>query len=507
MRRSSAFVGIALSAALAAGGCASGSPSDHVRGSTTAFDVSTSPSVNPTSLTSSLPTTLPTSTSSATPMASPTATSASTTAVAQSGPVGGSTGGATVPGGIAAWAFGMHYLGYGSHPYPVMPFRSARIFDTGVTWADLQPHSQRYWNKSTLARLDGIMSAFRAHHVQPLLVLGMTPYWARSACRTYGYPKTTCGPKYTGLRSPWANYVRFLAHRYHGTYFETWNEPNLKNGYNDSISKLARLQATAYTVIHNARTGDGLVSPTVAVTSGNPFGWLRTFFHATGGKRFDVFGLHLYPSDPAAKGGYGPEWSIGALQQARSVLRASGLGRKPVWDTEANVGRHQFSPSGGCVPHSRTYPCLSRTFGGGWGGAAMVARMYVLQLSANVKRIMWYAADDRQWGGTWMEQSNYHWLTYAGKAEVNAYNLLVNARPRGCSSVLRSHVRRYTCRFHLANGRNMLVKWTTGGSYYFRTPRGTSRWYNAIGGTRAMGGGHSVKIGSVPQYFVGSFSI
>ena len=383
----------------------------------------------------------------------------------------------------------MHFLGFGSHPYPEMPFGSARTQDMGVTWAELQPRGS-WWNSDALARLDSIVNTFKSHGVQPLIVLGQTPNWARDNCNYGSWPSSTCGPRSTGLHSPWAGYVRGLANRYHHVFFEVWNEPNLKNGYNDSTAKLARLQATAYTVIHNAKTGDRLVSPTVAVTAGNPFGWLRTFFRSKGGKRFDVFGIHLYPSDKSARQGVGPEWSVQALAQVRSMLRANSI-RKPIWDTEANVGRY---------PERHT---TSRTFTR-WAAAAMVSRLYVLQLSNHAQRIFWYAADDRTYTGTWMEKSDYKSLTYAGRAERTAFDLLVGARVHGCSHTSTGH---YTCKFHLANGKNMLVVWTTHGHYYWRSPHRANETINAIGGSKRVKGGSFLKITTTPRYVVGSFSL
>jgi hypothetical protein len=392
------------------------------------------------------------------------------------------------PAPIGPRAFAMHFLDT-SHRYPVMPFKSARVWDMGVTWADLQPDGPS-WDSAALARLDNIVHMFVRHGVQPLIVLGMTPGWARASCSHDGWPATTCGPKLTGTRSPWANYVRALAKRYHGVFFETWNEPNLKNGWNDTTGKLARMQSTAYTVIHGARTADRLVSPTVAVTAGHPYRWLNTFFHSTGGKRFDVFGAHLYPSDHSARYGYGPEWSIGEFQKLRALLRRNHLGGKQMWDTEANVGRYQYRRS------------TSRTFTG-MAGAAMVARTYALQLASGVKRIFWYAADDRGWGGTWMERSDFYSLTDAGRAERVMHNLLVRAPPYGCSHY-RTH---WTCKFHLRSGKNMLAKWTTRGAWYVHAPRHSTRVYNVLGGSVATHGGATVKVTSRPRFIVGSFSL
>src|SRR5437763_8686667 len=44
---------------------------------------------------------------------------------------------------ISAASFGMHYLKRGNYP-TFMPFASARIWDDGVTWADLQPNAPTY---------------------------------------------------------------------------------------------------------------------------------------------------------------------------------------------------------------------------------------------------------------------------------------------------------------------------------------------------------------------------
>src|SRR5438270_4797151 len=64
-----------------------------------------------------------------------------------------------VPPPISAAAFGMHYLDI-AHPYPPLPFGTARVWDMGVTWADLQP-APGTWDQAALAKLDGIVATFR----------------------------------------------------------------------------------------------------------------------------------------------------------------------------------------------------------------------------------------------------------------------------------------------------------------------------------------------------------
>jgi hypothetical protein len=417
-------------------------------------------------------------------------------AVAATGAVAAAPDAVAAPARIPAAAFGMHFIGWGTHAYPSMPFGSARVWDTGVSWADLQPTPDG-WDADALGRLDAIVAGYRSHHVDPMITLGMTPAWAANtascnpAYKTYGVG--TCPPSATGPSSPWASYVQMLSLRYTGKvrYFELWNEPSLRNGWNGTIATLVALEKTAAAVLHpNAQK---LVGPSIAFTNVSPqkgLDWLAAFCKAGGGGPLDVIGLHLYPTDKVAKARYGPEWTMTQLAAARAVLAKHHVS-KPVWNTEVNVGRAQ----------------TGTTFGG-MTGAAQVARTFVLATQNRVKRTFWYAADDRSWGGTWLEASDYSTLTYAGRAERTAYNLLVGARPYGCKRVtMGTHQWRYTCKYHLANGRNMIAVWTTGSSYTIHPPRHTTSYYDAIGTHRSTSHARRLKVTGAPLYIVGTFSL
>src|SRR5205085_231053 len=142
--------------------------------------------------------------------------------------------------------------------------------------------------------------------------------------------------------------------------------------------------------------------------------WLTAFFHIRGGKDFDVLGIHLYPSDDSAKGGDGPEWSMAFLdQQIRPVLAANGI-TKPLWDTETNVGRR-----------------YAGIFFTGMAAAGLTTRTFVLNLSDGLRRVFWYAADDRTVTGIALEQADYRSLSEAGLAEQTAYRVLVGSHVGG----------------------------------------------------------------------------
>src|SRR4051812_15664500 len=178
---------------------------------------------------------------------------------------------------IAPQAFAMHFFGYGVHNYPPMAFGSARIWDMHVTWKDLQPtagSSLSGRGNSAVQRLDGIVATFRSHHVEPLLTLGMTPDWAARACthviRGMDWGANTCAPRDASASGPWGRNVRARALRYRKSvrYFERWNEPSLRNGWNDSLPRLEQMQSAAHRILRGLGFGQQLVAPSIAFTDG-----------------------------------------------------------------------------------------------------------------------------------------------------------------------------------------------------------------------------------------------
>jgi hypothetical protein len=304
----------------------------------------------------------------------------------------------------------------------------------------------------------------------------------------------TCAPQDTSVSGPWGKYVRFLAAHYRGKvrYFELWNEPSLHNGWNSSIATLARLQTTARTILH--AYGAKLVAPSVAFTNGSPtngYRWLKSFLSAPGGKNYDVLGLHLYPNDQAARGGYGPEWAMNTgLMYAKKAVRAAHAPNRPIWNTETNVGR-QPAHTG---------------YGDGAAGAAAVARTFVLAIENHVGRTIWYGADDRSWGGTFLEGSDFSTLTPAGLAERNVRNLLVGKAALGCRQPRGTRRGAYTCKFGTPRGhQTLLVVWTTGGAKTIHAPKGTKGYYTATGAHGAAARGSAFRVTATPVYLTGSF--
>lgn len=395
---------------------------------------------------------------------------------------------------ITRRSFGMHWLDHTSPALTRMSFGSVRLMaGDAVTWPMLQPTATTRLDASNPAvhQMDAIVAGYLHRGVEPLIELGPTPTWAAERCPHGTWPAETCAPSARGASSPWAHYVQFLAHRYRSASFEMWNEPNLRNGYNDTVEHLAEMQATAHAALKHANPHAVLVSPTVAVTAGDPLGWLTKFFAAPGGKDFDVFGVHLYSADAAARAGNGPEWSLDMVHQVGAVLAAAGLQQRAMWDTEVNVGRYDFRNT------------TSRVFTG-LDGAAMVARVYATQLGSGLRRVYWYAGDDRVWSGTWMVNSDGATLTQAGQAFNVAFHLLVGATPHGCASTSAGV---WSCRFSLASGETLQALWTTSGTASCTLPAAGAKRLDVLGHSVGDVSSSPLDLTTVPTYVVGKFPV
>src|SRR4051812_25435798 len=430
------------------------------------------------------------------PSSSPSPSTSVTTPPASSTPAAGQT--PTRSAAITPQAFGMHYLGVGTHPYPSLSFGTARVWDMGVTWKDLQPTPQSSLagsGSAGLQRLDAIVDTFRGHRVEPIITLGQTPAWAARSCRHrfrgVDWGAQTCAPRDTSRSGPWARYVRALATRYRHSvhYFELWNEPSLRNGYNDSPATLAQMQLTAHRMLKSLGFKQQLVLPGIPFTDGAPthgLNWLDRFLSEPGGTDFDIAGFHLYPGDEPARAGIGPEWSVEvALPAARAVLAAHGVGSRPVWNTETNVGR---------IPAGITFS--------GATAAAMLARTFILAPENNISRTIWYAADDHSFGGTAVESDGRGSLTVAGVAERYLRSLLIGAVPTGCVRSGTTRDERYTCKFTLRNGRQLLALWTTGRAFDAQLPSGTST-VSTVTGSR-ISSSSRIHVNGVPIFVVRS---
>jgi len=129
-------------------------------------------------------------------------------------------------------------------PWPVVPFGGLRLWDTGTTWAILNPSDGVYdWTN-----LDNWLAAAQDHggNFSFLYTMAMTPQWASSdpgdpSC-SYGpgqcAPPNDLNPDGTGTDQHWKDFVQAIATHAAGRirYWEMWNEPvNSNSGQATSL--------------------------------------------------------------------------------------------------------------------------------------------------------------------------------------------------------------------------------------------------------------------------------
>lgn len=220
---------------------------------------------------------------------------------------------------------------FGNNVLEVMPpTGTVRIWDAGVTWADLEKEKGKWdWTK-----LDKLVADAGKRSI--VMVLGHPPAWAAKG----GPDGRQASWMPAGSNRPplnmtvWRTYISALVTRYKGKiqYYQIWNEPADKRFYSGTWEELATAVKTAYETVKK-------VDPTAKVVS-PPFqprkqaGWstkgqmlLKSMKSV--GYPFDVYSMHVYPQQ-----GEGIE---GFTRDCNAVITAlANCPKKPLWITETN---------------------------------------------------------------------------------------------------------------------------------------------------------------------------
>ena len=117
--------------------------------------------------------------------------------------------------------FGMHDGDTGS--YPTAPVGAVRLWDSGVSWREIETAPGRY----DFTRVDAQVNAARAHGASVLLVLGQTPRFHSTKPGTPG----SYGPGAASMptETSWKNYVYAVVKHFkgRGVDYQVWNEANV----------------------------------------------------------------------------------------------------------------------------------------------------------------------------------------------------------------------------------------------------------------------------------------
>ncbi|MDQ1627568.1 MAG: polysaccharide biosynthesis protein PslG [Actinomycetota bacterium] len=384
---------------------------------------------------------------------------------------------AAKPRGIAVskYFFGMHDNDPTS--WPVARVGSIRLWDSGVTWRDIEAAPGQYdW-----ARLDAQVASARVRGAEVTLVLGQTPqFYARG---------TTSAPEFvaTGATRPpdiaaWRAYVHAVADRYAGriSALQVWNEANVIGFWSGSVGQLAELTYWARYELTGVNRTHGskmqLVSPgfvarsNVGVVSAY---WAQSFNGVRMGSLVDKVALSLYPS-PAGT----PEDTITRLAAVKRILSRYKV-TKPIWNTEVNFGLI----GGGNTP-TPTHISPERQ-------AAYVVRTYLLNASSGIERVFWYRWDLTSIANTVLSINGSP--TLAGRAYGLTQSWLAGARLQGCPRAAKGALKgTYVCTLSVRGGVNRIY-WNPSRSAKVTLPATASYSINLYGKkTRAKGGSKKI---------------
>lgn len=265
---------------------------------------------------------------------------------------------------------------------------SIRLWDTGVSWAQLQPSSAPIdWSSPAGQRLDQIVTAAAARHTEVTYVVGKTPTWASD-------PGNGPDVVLNGTEPPLpADYQAFLAQlmlhykNWQGSgkpgiaAYQVWNEANIKTFWAGTPQQMAGLVQGASETRALSDTSVKLLGPAQVENQFYMRQWTVDFYGlSVGGKKvwryLDAISLQLYPQETGM-----PEDSMALYRKLRKMLTHVGVPRTfPIWDTEINYGL----VFGGGKPAKRI-PNAKQV--------AYVMRTYLLSAAAGIKRVDWYSYD------------------------------------------------------------------------------------------------------------------
>jgi len=327
--------------------------------------------------------------------------------------------------------FGIHiHRAAGVTPWPAVPIGAWRLWDAQVSWPQLEPRKGQ-WN---FALLDRYVSLAEEHRAEVLLPLGLSPQWAsKHPLESSAYqPGNAAEP---ADNADWRNYVATVVTRYRGRIkaYEIWNEPNNRGFWTGDTRQMVALTREASEIIHRIDPEASVVSPAATTSSGIP--WLTQFLNLGGGKYVDVIAYHFYVSPQP------PEAMVPLIQQVRQIMRDTGVGDKPLWNTE----------SGWQIP--KPFPSEELA-------AAYLARAFILNWAAGVSRFYWYAWDNHSWVSLQTTESDNRTVTPAGRAFGAIQKWLAGAELNYCEENP-DHV--WTCKL-TRRGVPSWIQWNTTGT-------------------------------------------
>ena len=384
-----------------------------------------------------------------------------------------STTATAAPNPVPPAQFGLHVPEIADGVVPGVSYGSIRIWDSGVTWGQVQQAKNTFWWDG----LDRAIGNANDQKVSILYVLGSTPKWAASNKKQGTYPNK--GAASMPKLKDWKTWVRAVVNRYGDSIesYQIWNEANLKDFWQGTPKQMATLTKAASKII---RQGDPTAKIVSASTTLRLQPAYKKFFPAylkalkKNKWPVDAIAVHSYPD-----GRGNPGTRADLISQVKVQLKKSKVpSSKELWDTEVNYGIK--GPGKKIKGRSIT----------GANAASWVAQTYLDNLRLGVDRSYWYF---------WSPATNRIGITMQdGTTGAIGYQTAfdwMNESFYSCSSGTLN-----TCNF----GDNIdvsVVVWASQGTQAYTVPANASISCNALNQCSAVTPGQSIAIGNMPTWF------
>ncbi len=355
---------------------------------------------------------------------------------------------------------------------PQVNYGYLRLWDSAVSWADLNPSKGVYnWTKLKEALASPI-----AQGREVMYVLGNTPAWAGDGSPSsapkdmndvYDFVKALCGQAGGQIDT-----------------YEAWNEGNLQTFWTGTQEQLAQVTKQVRRALNDCPNGGNVVAASTGTRAEGAFvtnydAYLKGL--AKLGWPIDGYAVHSYPS---ASGG--PTERLDGVTQFKTMLAVNGAPVKPIYDSEVNYGLAGLQ---------QNHIDIDATT-----ASAYIARTFIDSVRYGIDYVFWFL-----WTPAYYNKLGVQ-MNPTTQAENLAWNQtylwLVGSRMQRCSDASPESDPSTVvtlCQITLANGSNATLAWTNAaGKTAAIDTTGLGNNYQRLNGTSSDIVGNSVTVGYSP---------
>ena len=353
---------------------------------------------------------------------------------------------------------------------PNVKYGYLRLWDSAVSWADLNPSKGVYnWTK-----LKEALNSPIAQGREVMYVLGNTPAWAgdgspNSAPKdmndVYDFVKALCGQG--GGRI---------------TTYEAWNEGNLQTFWKGTQEELAQVTKQVRRALTDCPSGGNAIAASTGTRAEGAFvtnydAYLKEL--ARLGWPIDGYAVHSYPS---ASGG--PAERLDGVAQFKTMLAVNGAPTKPIYDSEVNFGLAGLGQNHIDIDQATSGAYISRTF--------------IDSVRYGIDHVYWFLWTPDYYNKLGIQLNPN--TPYQRIAWDLTYDWLVGSRMQRCSDASPASDPATVvtlCQLTAQNGSNMTLAWTNGKTVKLDATGLGNDWYG-IDGNAGRIGGNPVDVGPSP---------